>query len=97
MLPLRVRCLERVRLHVDLTSSVSWPWPWRRPEPFHWLLRSKSAGIMGGVTPMSPEWRRGLSTVAVVCALIFVTDIVILNVVGELPSEAWWTLAALSG
>jgi hypothetical protein len=34
--------------------------------------------------------------VVVLCALIFVADIVILNVVGEV-SSAWWTLAVPVG
>ena len=45
---------------------------------------------------MSPERRRRLFTVVVVCALIFVADIVILNVVGEV-SSAWWALAVPIG
>lgn len=50
---------------------------------------------MGGMTP-SPERKRLLSTVAVVCTVIFVADIVILNVVGEV-SSAWWMLAVPVG
>ncbi len=40
LLPLRVRGVERVRLHVDLTILSGWPWRSPRPEPFPWLLSS---------------------------------------------------------
>ena len=51
---------------------------------------------MANMNADMPARQRTLLIVTAVCALVFVTDLVIINVWGELPS-GWWVLAVPVG
>ena len=63
-----------------------------------WCLRSgpEHHAADERVESQSTERRRRLLLLIVICALVFVADIVVLNVVGEVTS-GWWPLAVPVG